>query len=213
VSRVYRIDDAGLISLANVVRNKETTRDDLKTALFLLGVLLSQKIISEFFTEERDIITPMENTIVGLLPRQPASVIVTTKADRETIGSGFAKSFTNGMLGHIDFHNQRGNEVMSSPVREIEIPEINNKRIECLVVLKSVLATGCTAISLTRSGLAICVPDRLVIASLFYSSQGLQELVDNFPNAYVFVVGSPDDANHQGLLVPGVGLLEERLGV
>jgi uracil phosphoribosyltransferase len=49
------------------------------------------------------------------------------------------------------------------------------------------------------------------LVSIFYSNAGIAELRESFPNAYIFVVGEPDNLTDDGLLVPGVGLLDERI--
>ena len=91
------------------------------------------------------------------------------------------------------------------------LPNVKGKKIDSILIAKSVLATGCTAISLTRKALSEYVPDKVIIVAAFYSTRGLDDLTAEFPNAHIFVVGDPDDLEENGLLVPSIGLLEERL--
>ncbi len=150
MSRIYKISDTNIISLSNLIKYKEASPHELRNALYVMGIHLAQHIISKLYVNDKEFFTPFDFTLTGPIPKLPASVIITTKSDCNTLGDAFCKAFTNGILGYIDFHGERGEEAMKSPIRQITLPEMSNKWVECLVVVKSVLATGCTAISLTR---------------------------------------------------------------
>jgi hypothetical protein len=45
----------------------------------------------------------------------------------------------------------------------------------------------------------------LIITTIFYSNNGLADLMQEFPYASIFVVGEPDTLTEEGLLTPGVG--------
>src|SRR5262249_29217999 len=107
---------------------------------------------------------------------------------------------------------RRGLDALNSPIRETSLPDQRGQPVASLVVAKATLATGCTAVSLTKKALLHYQPDWLTIATVFYSIAGLDMLRDAFPNAHIFVVGEPDDVIEGGLLSPGIGLLAERMG-
>jgi uracil phosphoribosyltransferase len=139
------------------------------------------------------------------------SIVVTTKFDLETFGRAISATLEPSKVGYMNFEGRRGLDALNSPVREIELPDVRNGVVDAVVIAKSCLATGCTAISLARTAVQEYSPRILVIATIFYSMSGLRELEEAFPHAHMFVVGEPDEMDGDGLLHPGVGLLEDRL--
>lgn len=49
------------------------------------------------------------------------------------------------------------------------------------------------------------------MSSVFYSNQGVSELMSQVPGCNIYVTGEPDFINKDNLLIPGVGILEQRL--
>lgn len=47
---------------------------------------------------------------------------------------------------------------------------------------KAVLATGCTAMHLTKSAIKKCMPRNVVIFSIFYTEEAIAELRRELPN-------------------------------
>ncbi len=169
------------------------------------------KVVENFYLKQKTLKTPMEYEIEGIVPDIPSAAVITTKDDMRYFGAGVIEVLGNCTIGHMDFRGRRGLQALNSPVREIEFPDMKPNSANLLIIGKSVLATGCTAVSLTKAALYRFVPEKLIIVSIFYSSTGLAELRSEFPNAYLFVVGEPDLLTEDGLLVPGIGLLDERL--
>lgn len=106
----------------------------------------------------------------------------------------------------------RGKEALSSPVRAMELPKVKDyEMVDMVIVAKSVLATGCTAIHLLKKSIEKYNPKDVVVASIFYSNQGIKDLKMEVRNCKIYVCGEPDSLNKDGMLVPGVGNLDERL--
>lgn len=213
MGKIIKLDDKFVIAQASIVRNINSSKEDIKKALFLLGQEIGKKFVENYYLEEREITTPMNESISSLLPKFPLSVIITTRDDTEHLRKGLASILDNCKLGYMDFEGRRGLEALNSSVRMLQLPEIKNKVVDSLIIGKAVLATGCTAISLTKTAIKEYLPKRLIITTIFYSRMGLSELIKEFPHADIFVVGEPDDINEDGMLVPGVGNLDERLRV
>lgn len=83
--------------------------------------------------------------------------------------------------------------------------------VDTVIIAKSVLATGCTAISLTRKALEKYTPQAVIIAAVFYSVDGINAILQEISTAKLFVFGDPDQLQQDGLLVPGFGDLDKRL--
>lgn len=211
MNRIIKINTPYVLSLANLIRDRNTGSDELKQYLQELGEEISKEIVSRFYLKNKKIITPLNHEYKGVVQELPMAIIITTKDDMEHIGYGMSKLFKNSKMGYMNFEGRRGQDSLCTPVREIVFPDLKQERVDALIIAKSVLATGCTAISLTKSALNQYMPDRLFIITIFYSTRGLHDIKKEFPNAYIFIVGESDDLNENGLLVPGIGLLEERL--
>jgi site-specific DNA recombinase len=134
-----------------------------------------------------------------------------TAADLELFGRVLAESLEPVLVGFMDFEGRCGLEALEAPVREVELPATRGRKVANLVIAKSVLATGCTAISLTQTALNAYQPDRILIASLFYSITGINELTAEFPSAEDLVLGEADRLDSNGMLHPGIGLNENRV--
>lgn len=85
--------------------------------------------------------------------------------------------------------------------------------IKTLIVAKSVLATGCTAVHLARKAIETYNAQSIIIASVFYSEIGINEITNELPQSKIYVFGDPDKLNADGMLVPGVGNLDMRLNL
>ena len=94
---------------------------------------------------------------------------------------------------------------MSLPEPRKEFPT------DSVIIAKSVLATGCTAISLTRKAVEMYNPRNVIIASIFYSDIGIAEMLNEISTAQIFTFGKADSLDENGMLIPGVGNLDQRL--
>ena len=198
-------------SLKNVVRNNDSTSDDLKKAIIELGEELAKKIIEKFYLTNREIITPMERSINGLYFNYPRTVILTTKDDMNSLGIGLERKIKNSLRGYMDFEGRRGLQALTAPIRSLELPDSQNTPVVNLIIGKAVLATGCTAISLTKTAIRKYMPHNIIIVSIFYSEQGVIEIFEELPNINLFLVGKPDFLNQNGMLEPGIGNLDKRI--
>lgn len=210
MNKVKKINDLYILSQISILRSSQSSPEELRMSLKEIGCEFGKKIIEEFYLQEKEITTPMNCEVRALVADIPLSIVITTKEDANHLGKGLSEILKNSMQGYMDFEGRRGPETLTNPIREIVLPDVNNERVGTLIIGKTMLATGCTAISLTKTALSKYLPDKLVIASIFYSIRGLKDLQREFPNAFIFLINDPDDLNEEGLLVPGVGLINER---
>ncbi len=198
-------------SLKSVVMNSDSDQDTLQTAITELGEEIGKKIIENYFVSKKIFNTPMMVEVAGLYPTIPLCVIVTTKDDFAYLGKGISKKIKNSIAGHMDFKGRRGIQALDTKISHLELPELKGESVHTLIVGKAVLATGCTAMHLTKSAMKKCMPRNVVICSIFYTEEAIAELRRELPNVDIMVVGSPDQLNDDGMLVPGVGDLDLRL--
>lgn len=197
------------IALRNQIRDADTDSNTLKHLLVTLGNGIGQKIIEKYFLEERIIVTPMGEKHSGYHISNKKIVVVSTKDDYKYFGNGVASVFQNVSRGFMDFAGVRGKDAFTCPLREINLPDKND--VDAVVIAKSVLATGCTAITLAKRSVEKYNPEYLFIASVFYSEEGVQDIEKKCRCSKVFVIGEPDQLRYDGMLVPGFGDLDKRL--
>jgi uracil phosphoribosyltransferase len=152
----------------------------------------------------------MGESMQGQLAVLPRTVVVTTKDDFQHFGRGLASAVGAIALGSMDFGTDRGIAALNANERSIHMPDIKG-HADLVVVAKAIIATGCTAITLTKAAMNKYKTKDLIVVSAFHSREGIRELVDEFPHATIVVAGDADSINAEGLLIPGVGLLDQRL--
>lgn len=202
------IDDEYAAACRGSVRNVRSGVGEVNSALYGAGVAVGQRIAARFCAVKSEIVTPMGRIVSTPEFRREENVVVTTSADAEGFGAGLRACMPCCVAGSMSFSG-RGSDVLRGPVRSLELP-VRVGAVNVLVVAKSVLATGCTAIGLTRSAMAEVRAKHLVIAAVFYSVRAVEELFREFPHAIVYVIGDADEVGADGMLRPGVGDLDER---
>lgn len=196
--------------LTGIVRDRGSSPSDVREALARLGAELGRHVLEAHFLRPAVISTPMNDEVETLILSNDSTLVITTKSDMLAFGTSVAAALSPARIGYMNFEGRRGLEALRTPVREVDIPEMGGV-VKNLVVAKSTLATGCTAISITRCALDEVDPESLIILTVFYSLEGLQELQQAFPDAEIFCIGEPDTLDENGMLHPGIGLLEERI--
>lgn len=196
-------------AVRNQIRDESEGSSTIKKNLTTLGEIVGARIAEKYFLTEKTITTPMGEVYTGPLLCLDRVVIVSTRDDFMFFANGLAKTFKNVSTGFIDFGGIRGHEALSSPLRSITLPDIEN--VDTVIIAKSVLATGCTAITLARKALEKYWPKRLIIASVFYSIQGTNEVQKECKIDDIFVIGEPEELRQDGMLIPGFGDLDKRI--
>lgn len=196
----------------NQVRDVRAPAHSLPPSLARLGRQVAQAIMSDALGEapQVEVQTPMGQTVTSPVPRLPHTLVLTTRQERSYLGEPIRQELGALHAGYLVFGNLRGPEVLAAAPTEAAWPAVGT-RVELLVIAKSVLASGCTALALARRAIDRFQPAQVVIASIFYSNEGVAEMQAELPNARVYVLGEPDRLTRDGMLEPGVGLIEQRL--
>ncbi|WP_088227348.1 uracil phosphoribosyltransferase [Desulfosporosinus sp. FKB] len=195
------------------IRDCNTDKEMLRKSLYELGVMVGQEICLENMSSEVKVHTPMKEEFKGFnIDTSKEYIVISTKDDYAYFANGLSSVIGDCYRGYIDFGGSRGEDVYTSPIRSIDLPDIKTGRpVEFVIIAKSVLATGCTAISLAKKALEKYMPRGIIIASAFYSERGVYELKREIPHAEIYVCTNPDQVDHDGMLIPGVGNLDQRL--
>lgn len=203
-----------MLALETKIRDKDTSSKELRKALHELGQIMGDEIIGQHRLSAKKVMTPLLSMFKGVQLQQDdgISIIISTKDDYAFFAQGIAEGCSSTYRGFIDFHGARGKDVYSSPYRSIEFPAMNpSLSVKRVIIAKSVIASGCTAITLAKTALSKYYPEELIIVAPFYCQQGIDELQVELRNAKIYVAFGPDELNEDGMLVPGVGNIDARL--
>lgn len=209
MAKIYNHDSEIVERLKNTIRDDNAPVEVIRGSINSLAHIAAQEM-HKIDVSKASFVTPMGAKIEGEMLSYPSRIVITTREDRDTMGEPLSIAFGSCGLGFMDFEGRRALEALNQPVRHIEFPK-NKSPVDTLIIAKVVLATGCTAISLTKAAINYYGSTRLFIVSLFYSEQGLSDLRVEFPSADIFLIGKPDRIRSDGMLVPGVGNLDERV--
>ena len=207
------IDDKYSLALTTLIRSKNTQIDDLKNALLQVGARIGSEIVADNMLIKSEVTTPMDQQFQGFSFSNCLNLLYSTKDDFNYFAKGIATAIPNVEQGYFDFQGKRGLDALTLPIRAVSHPPINKDTpIESVIIAKAVLATGCTAISLTKNIISKYYPKKIIIATAFYSIRGVQELTKEIPSIdWIYKIGKAELLNEKGMLVPGVGNLDERL--
>ncbi len=198
--------------LQTKIRDRETPTEELRRTLYKLGEYIATEIIGHEFIGKKSIITPLNQEYQGYIMIQSKKIVISTRDDYDYFAAGIADNLPNCLRGYMDFDGLRGEEALSSPIRSIELPDINKgQHVDTIIIDKSILATGCTAISLLRKSIEKYMPSKIIVASAFYSNHGIADLKTEVPNCKIYVCGDADSLNEDMMLIPGVGNLDNRM--
>jgi uracil phosphoribosyltransferase len=207
------IEDKYSLALQTIIRSRNTDKEDLRGGLVTLGQKMGIDIVSDNMLEETEVSTPMNQIFQGYSFSNSINLVYSTKDDYEYFAKGISLAIPNSMQGYFDFQGVRGPDALTQPVRAVSHPVIKPGTIvDTVVIAKAVLATGCTAISLAKNIMSKFQPKNLIVVSAFYSEPGIKELFLGIPNIkFIYTVGTADNLNEDGMLIPGVGNLDSRL--
>ncbi len=211
MQNVHIIETAYCQSQKSTIRSAKTPPEILAKSIKNLGEEFAKTIIEKYHLSEKKIQTPMEHSIDALMPDYLRSVVITTKDDFLSLGTGISQKLENVLNGYMNFEGRRGPEALDSMVRDMDLPNSKDEPVTNLIIGKAVLATGCTAISLTKEAVRKYLPRRVILVSIFYSKRGVSEVLGEIPNADIFLINGSDDINEDGMLIPGIGNLDQRL--
>lgn len=209
MGQVEIIKEADLKLLLSTVRNNETESNELRTALYELGKIAGRRIIWKWFAVQKEIVTPMNQQCSGIVIERINVCVVSTKEDYEHFGAGVAACLPGCHRGWLNLHGRRGQDALRSPIISSQLPH-SRSSVDTVIIAKPILATGCTALKLLEEAKNLYKPKQVIIAAVFHSENGIQEIFEAAGNVDIVVFGQADQLNSDGMLIPGVGNIDVR---
>ncbi len=211
MGEIYNLVNTFSLAYKAEIRNQDLENVLITKSLFLLGEEVGKLIVERIGIKKAVITTPMGVDCNVMIPSDEKILVFSTKDDYKYFGKGICNVIKNSIQGYMDFSGKRGLSALSAQIRDIELPILEGTSISTIIIAKSILATGCTAISLTKRALTEYQPKYLICASIFYSNAGIADLQKEFNYSIIFTIGDPDELREDGMLIPGVGNLDERI--
>lgn len=206
---IRRIASTSALAHAALIRDENSSSQEVRESLRILGEELGGRIVAGLYGDEASGLEGVDSSLVELRIPQNVSAVVTTKNEVRFFGRGLAAKVRPAVTGYMNFEGLRGYEVLNAPIRDMDLPDLGVEPVDSLIVGKSILASGCTAVTLARAAMREYRPHKIVVASVFYSLNGLQELQKSLPEALIYVVGEPASVDANGSL--GIRVIEELL--
>ncbi len=211
---IERVQNYKVKLLETKIRDKDTSTEELRNALYSLGRIMGDEVYGNSRLITKPIKTPLFKSFMGsqLEDDEGATIVISTKDDYEYLAKGIAEECSTVYRGYMDFGGVRGTNTYTSPARSIEFPDIKSDiQITRIIIAKSVIASGCTAITLAQKAMAKYFTRELIIVAPFYSKKGIDELSSELKMAKIYVASEPDEIDDDGMLIPGVGNIDKRL--
>lgn len=137
--------------LETIIRNKDTSKSDLIHTLKDFGYYMGTEIIKDRMLCQSTVITPMNKVFDGCTMDSSNSIVISTKDDYNFFASGLSKALKSHYQGYMNFNGVRGEATYTEKIRDISLPDINDGiPINTVYIAKSVISTGCTAITLAK---------------------------------------------------------------
>lgn len=203
--------DEPFLSLITKFRDKTCNCDELKIVYRNLGSIFAIKLSEYIKFNNITIVTPLEKTYIGSeCDVNNELLFVSTFEDNENFAKVIGDFYGAKEYAKLDV--DRVEKGWSASLINCELPtDISN--IKTIIFCKSVLATGCTAKTIIKKICEVCNPESIVILALISSSEAIKELQEEYRFLNIkFLIGQIDSLDVEtGLLVPGVGMIENRL--
>ncbi|MDP5168637.1 MAG: uracil phosphoribosyltransferase [Bacteroidia bacterium] len=185
------------------MRDRKVQQDRMRFRrnLSRTGQILAYEISKELEYESRTVTTPLGELDMHLPEAQP--VIVSILRAGLPFHQGFLELFDEADNGFIAAyrHITKGNE-FEIRIEYQAMPEITNRT---MILVDPMIATGKSLVMCHRQLLERGRPERIFVAGVVASEEGLEYVLRNIPNARIFVGSVDRELTAKSYIVPGLG--------
>lgn len=189
----------------NLVRNKYTTSEKLRSLLEEITLMSMPHILASFPLKTEEIETPTGVVESFEFIEEDKVVFVCILRAGLPMLNGALRALPSAKAGF--FAIKRREDLLTPELFYRRIPSIEDKYV---VVLDPMLATGGT-LDLALSELKLMKPRKLISFNLVASPQGLERVMFAHSDVDFFLLSIDRELNQRGYIVPGVGDIGDRL--
>lgn len=167
-----------------------------------ISEIIAYEISKEFRYETRTVTTPLGELEMSLPASEP--VIVSILRAGIPMHNGFLRTFDHADSGFISAfrHHTKGNEF----VIKVEYAAMTNLTDRTVILVDPMLATG-RSIEMCYKAIVpgYGIPERIIIAGIIASEEGVEYVRSVFPNAHIFIGAVDKELTAKSYIVPGLG--------
>ncbi|MFN3871233.1 MAG: uracil phosphoribosyltransferase [Aquificaceae bacterium] len=201
----YRIlNNALLKHKLNLIRDKSTPPELLRSLVEDLTLMAMPHIAEEFPKEGKSIETPLEKGIFEFIEEKRLVFVCILRAALPML-QGALRALPKAKAGFLAI--KRDEETLKPKLYYKRLPHIKGKWV---VILDPMLATG-GSLNMAIEVIKEEKPDRLFSFNLLASPEGLEKVASLHPDVEFFLVSIDKGLNQKGYVVPGIGDIGDRL--
>lgn len=207
---IVKIENNNLYKiLVSKFRSLDITGDSLVQVYRKLGRVFGVFLSNHFMLESTLIKTPTGAEYSGSKLDIGNILFVSTFEDNDLFAQQIGSFYENAVYAKLDV--DRKAKGWEASIVKVDLPDVNN--IDTVIFCKSVLATGCTAKTILNEIVQHYNVSNIIVTSILGSQEAIDELSNEFKYLNIkYLVGEIDLLDSEtGLLMPGVGQIEERL--
>ena len=185
------------------LRDEKIQQDRLRfrNNLERIGEILAYEISKSLTYAPQEVTTPLGTLHIDLLADQP--VIASILRAGVPMHQGFLRIFDradNGFIGAYR-HHTKGNDFIIK-VEYQALPSLGGRD---LIIVDPMIATGRSLEMSYRQLLEKGEPDRLFIAGIIGSEEGIEYIQRKIPKARIYLAAIDNELTARGYIVPGLG--------
>ena len=204
-SRLHLVSHPYLIDRLTQMRQVETQNAVFRAHLKLIGTFLAYEALADTDLETRVVETPLQLSKQPCLPELAPALISILRAGNY-LADGVLSLSPNSPLGMVGL--KRNEKTLEPEEYFLRLPEDLDLRLT--LVCDPMLATGgslCRALEILQEQGAT----DLRVLCLLAAPEGVQRVLEQFPDVHIWAAALDDHLNEKGYIVPGLGDAGDRL--
>jgi uracil phosphoribosyltransferase len=189
----------------SILRDRRTTTRDFKQLVNEIATLMAFEVTKDLATEPVEIETPLERMTGRQVSGKKLPLVPILRAGLGMV-EGIAQLIPSARVGHIGLY--RDHETLKPVDYYFKIPHDEVERD--FFILDPMLATGGSAVAAVAA-LKAAGARRIRFLSLVAAPEGVQRLLEAFPDVPVFAAALDRQLNEHGYILPGLGDAGDRL--
>jgi uracil phosphoribosyltransferase len=189
----------------SILRDRRTTTRDFKQLVNEIATLMAFEVTKDLATEPVEIETPLERMTGRQVSGKKLTLVPILRAGLGMV-EGIAQLIPSARVGHIGLY--RDHETLKPVDYYFKIPHDEVERD--FFILDPMLATGGSAVAAVAA-LKAAGARRIRFLSLVAAPEGVQRLLEAFPDVPVFAAALDRQLNEHGYILPGLGDAGDRL--
>ncbi|MGE3279253.1 MAG: uracil phosphoribosyltransferase [Candidatus Altimarinota bacterium] len=187
------------------LRDKDTSRNDFRSAAEKLAEMLAQKTFPFVPRRKVAVETPL-STAEGEEPLNPLVIIPILRSGLAILPA-FLRYYPEAAVGFIGLRRDEATAIAAEYYRNLP-PLSENTTV---LFIDPMLATGGSAVKAIEIIRSLSIPEeQMIFASMIAAPEGIQFVEEHFPKVQKVILQIDDHLNPRKFIVPGIGDFGDR---